>query len=100
MKTPVVDLLGEPIVESVSVSDGPRLRKIGYAARPGTGPKRQRCATCVHSQRVLHRGSYSTKCERMAHAWTHGPETDIKPNAPACREWERKPFAPKPAVLT
>jgi hypothetical protein len=89
-----LDLLGEPLPAAHQIrKDGGR-RKVGYAARPGSGPKGQRCANCAHCSKVLHKGYESRKCERMAHAWTHGSETDIKPNAPACRQWERRPFKP------
>jgi hypothetical protein len=72
-------------------SDGGR-RKIGYAARPGTGPAKQRCNTCAHMARVLSAGIRSHKCEVMAGIWSTDPITDIKPNAPACSAWMRRPF--------
>lgn len=68
----------------------------GYAARPGTGPKGQRCNTCVSMQRVLQAGARSYKCEIRAAEWRPGPETDVKHNAPACSYWERKPYAKEP----
>jgi len=89
------DLFGDPLpVPTVLRKDGGR-RKIGYAARPGSGPRSQRCSTCKHCMRVLHKGAHSFKCERMTHVWTHRTETDVKPNAPACQEWERKAL-PRP----
>ena len=76
-----------------------RERKIGYAARPGTGPKGQRCNTCSHCMLVECRGVVSRKCQIMARHWTPSSATDIKHNAPACSEWERKPYTAKPAEV-
>lgn len=87
MRQPETDLFGEVI--PVRAPDA--RRKISYAARPGTGPKGQRCNTCVHGQRVLSRGVRSWKCELRAAVWDQFG-SDIKPGAPACREWQRKPF--------
>ena len=92
MKRIETDLLGEPLPSSDAFrKDGGR-RKVGYAAKPGTGPKRQFCRTCAHAENVLREGHRSLKCGRMAHVWTHGSETNVVPNAPACRQWERRPF--------
>lgn len=92
MRHAETDLFGQPIPGAHLVrKDGGR-RKIGYAARPGTGPKGKRCALCANCESVLHKGSRSLKCRLVAHRWTHGAETDIHPNAPACREWQPKPF--------
>ena len=94
MTAVLIDLLGEPLPAPHHLrKDGGR-RKIGYAARPGTGPKGQRCQTCAHHQRVTHRGISTFKCSLMDHAWTHSSETDISLRAPACRKWERRPFKP------
>lgn len=88
------DLFGDPLPSPGTFrKDGAR-RKVGYPARPGTGPKGKRCALCKHAESVLHKGNRTTKCALMAHAWTHGEETDIHPNAPACKRYERKPLAP------
>jgi len=84
------DLFGEPLPSPAVYRKDGRLRKVGYAARPGSGPKSQRCNTCARCIRVEASGQYSYKCELVASAWTRGAQTDIKPNAPACREWERK----------
>jgi hypothetical protein len=71
-------------------------RKIGYAARPGSGPKNRRCNTCVHAQRVRSGTRISWKCDIVSYLWDDTDRTDIKPAAPACSEWTRKPFvAPK-----
>lgn len=92
MRKPQIDLFGEPIPLPILFrKDGGR-RKIGYAARPGSGPKKQRCNTCKHLSRVLSQGFRSHKCELMTHVWSYDPITDIKPNAPACSEWVRRPF--------
>lgn len=80
------------LFEAPCVAPPPVPRRIGYAARPGTGPKGQRCNTCISSQRVTNCGCHSWKCERMAVLWVRGEASDIKPGAPACSEWERKPY--------
>ena len=90
------DLLGHPIPPPVVFRKDGRRRKIGYAARPGTGPKKQRCGTCAHASSVVHHGATTHKCELKAHAWTHGAETDINLRAPACEEWQRKPLRKSP----
>lgn len=92
MIAPEKDLFGQPMPAPAMIrKDGGR-RKVGYAARPGSGPKGHRCATCRHAERVTSKGVASIKCALMAHAWTHGAETDISLRAPACRQWERKVF--------
>lgn len=85
------DLLGYPI-KSHAPARSQGVRKVGYAARLATGPKKQRCGTCKHAAKVVHKGDVTHKCQLMAHAWTHGQETDISLRAPACFKWERKPF--------
>jgi hypothetical protein len=89
------DLFGEPISGTDSIRKDGRPRKIGYAGRLATGPKGQRCGTCKFAQHVLHRGRSSHKCELMSAVWSAGEETDISLRAPACRNWERKPFEKK-----
>jgi hypothetical protein len=92
---PEIDLLGEPIpAPAVFRKDGGR-RKIGYAAKPGTGPKGKRCIQCKMIQRVLSKGVTSHKCELAAPIWSDDPATDIKPNAPACSCFERRDFQRK-----
>lgn len=83
------DLFGEPIAAATAL---PRVRKIGYAARPGTGPRNQRCNTCAHCIPVMQEGRRGRKCELVAPLWTTTAETDVKHNAPACRLWERKSY--------
>lgn len=90
------DLFGEALPSQPAFRKDGRLRKVGYPAKPGTGPKGQRCSTCIQSARVVHRGTHTLKCERMSHAWTHGSETDVHPNAPACSEWSRRPWKARP----
>jgi hypothetical protein len=46
---------------------------------------------------VLHRNQASHKCRLRAGEWRHDTLTDIHPNAPACREWLRKPWPRRPA---
>lgn len=68
------------------VGDRQPLPKGGYAARPGTGPASETCKTCRHLRRVKwHRKAYF-KCGLVRA--THGPGTDIRAGAAACREWE------------
>lgn len=86
------DLFGVPISTPVVVRKDDGGRKIGYAARPGTGPRKQRCNTCSHCQSVTSGGIRSFKCDLMVGMWSTDPVTGIKPGAPACSEWERKPF--------
>lgn len=93
-----IDLLGHPLPSSEQLRKDGRLRKIGYAARPGTGPKGRRCNTCVNFGRIKHDNRITPKCQLMSAVWTHGPESDIHPSAPACIEWARKPFAPAPGL--
>ena len=90
MRHPTTDLLGAPLTV-------PPRRKLGYAARPGTGPKGQRCNTCVHCIAVAQSARRSRKCELKAAIWTTTPETDIKHNAPACLHWQRKEWAARAA---
>ncbi len=88
------DLFGEPIAAAAALRKERRRRKVGYADKPGSGPKGKRCGNCKHCSVVVHRGQRSKKCDLMAHAWTHSDETDIHPQAPACKQWERRPFSP------
>lgn len=71
----------------------PRTHQLGYASRPGSGPDKQRCNTCKFRQVVVSEGRRSSKCELVAVRWTPGRETDIKPGAPACADWIRKPYS-------
>jgi len=85
-----VDLFGIPLPPPALYRKDGGLRRAGYAAKPGTGPKGQRCNTCRWAMKVLHRGIRSHKCELQAAQWSGAPCTDIKPGAPACSEWQRK----------
>lgn len=59
----------------------------GYAARPGTGPAGETCRTCRHLRRVKREGGRTySKCGLVPSS--HGPGTDIRASAAACREWE------------
>lgn len=80
------DLFGHPIAAPARKPGG----RIGYAARPGTGPKGQRCNTCAHFQRVVQDGRKAAKCELAARVWSAGERSDVKHNAPACRDWQRR----------
>lgn len=84
------DLFGEPLPAAV-VRHKAAKRSIGYASRPGTGPKGQRCYSCKFAHRVAEAGRHAWKCEHRAAVWDR-PESNIKPGAPSCREWERKPY--------
>jgi hypothetical protein len=87
------DLFGSPLPEAQQ----PRLRKIGYAARPGTGPKKSRCVQCLSCIKITNPGEEGYKCERAARVWDR-PGSYIKPNAPACLHFSRRPFAKKAAA--
>lgn len=83
------DLFGKPIATPQPPKPG---RRIGYAARPGTGPKGQRCNTCRFCIVVTQSGERVRKCELKAPIWTTTDETNVKHNAPACKMWERKTY--------
>lgn len=91
-----VDLFGAPISAPAKPRPQPSL---GYAARPGTGPKGQRCNTCRHCMLVSADGQRVRRCELTAPKWDRGAQMDIKHNAPACKHWERKEYAKKHASL-
>lgn len=88
------DLLGQPIPPPAYFRNDGALRRIGYADRPGTGPKGQRCGTCIHAHLCVHLGAASHKCELMTAVWNYSTATDINIRAPACSHWQRKPFSP------
>lgn len=62
--------------------------KKGYAAKPGTGPQGETCATCVHHARVEMAKVYH-KCNLMRPKWTGGAGTDILTKSPACSKFEK-----------
>lgn len=99
MSRRITDLFGHPMPSQELFRKDGRRRKIGYAARPGSGPRRQRCRTCKSCMAVLSKGVRSHKCEVMAKIWSDDPATDIKPNAPACREWATRPFNRSAAAI-
>jgi hypothetical protein len=86
------DLLGHPLPARDLLRRDGSPRKLGYASPPGTGPKGQRCNTCKFCMVVVEHGRRARKCEIVAAKWTTSPETDIKHNAPACRDWSRKSY--------
>ena len=90
------DLFGEPIPDPSAFRKDGALRRIGYADRPGTGPAKQRCGTCVYAQRCVAGGRISHKCELKAAIWNYSTLTDISLRAPACSKWERRPYSNKP----
>lgn len=63
----------------------------GYASRPGTGPKGQRCNTCRFCHVQNRAGTRVRRCEIRAAEWDK-PGMEIKHNAPACRDWQRKVY--------
>lgn len=81
------DLFGNPLPPA----EQPARRKIGYAAKPGSGPKKARCLQCVHFVRVTNPGEEANRCELTAKVWDK-PGSTIKANAPACLYWRRRPF--------
>jgi hypothetical protein len=87
-----LDLFGYPITRPAPTPPGvPHRHKTkpnGYAAPPGSGPAGEKCKTCQHYTHRVRAKAYR-KCELMVHAWTGGPGTDIKANAPACRRWQK-----------
>lgn len=90
MRQPEIDLLGVPL------NPPARARKIGYAARPGSGPKGKRCNMCKHAMRMTSATRRAWKCAAQVAQWDDTAATDIKPGAPACSEWERRNFSPTP----
>lgn len=63
----------------------------GYAARPGSGPKGEKCKTCKHMyRRTTGAGHAYFKCLKMREHWGHTRTTDILARAPACYFWEKK----------
>ena len=90
------DLFGAPLPAPARPRSTPSK---GYAARPGTGPKGQRCNTCLHCI-TAHPGVRAVRrCELNAAKWDRGPAMEIKHNAPACKHWERKPYQSRHATL-
>lgn len=86
-----IDLFGQEIESPLPSIPGARkpTRPNGYAAPPGTGPAGETCKTCQHYCRTGGHAKHYLKCGRTRHAWTHGPGTDIKAGAPACKFWEK-----------
>lgn len=61
-----------------------------YAAKPGTGPARETCKTCLHYTIRRLGGSYR-KCALTRNTWTGSPASDILAKSPACSKWEGRP---------
>lgn len=89
------DLFGKEItVDEARVIEGSGRRKHrttakGYAAPPGTGPASETCRTCNRSYQLNGGRRNFWKCELVKP--THGPGTDIRLKAPACKWWQAKP---------
>lgn len=88
------DLFGNEIAEKiVLLSKNGKVKRItkakGYAYPPGTGPAGETCKTCKHSCRVSGGSKAYWKCGLLRSVWTHGPGSDIKVKAPACKKWEK-----------
>lgn len=83
------DLLGNEISneEALRILKRKTPQPRGYAQPPGSGPKGETCKTCKHIARIRCSKTY-IKCRLLEAGWTHGPGTDIKAKAPACRLWE------------
>jgi len=61
----------------------------GYAGKPGTGPKGEKCKTCKHlCKRVFAKTYY--KCALYCKGRTRlgGRGSDVLLNSPACQKWE------------
>lgn len=86
------DLFGQQMTinEPGPIAGGNRKATVprGYAAPPGTGPTGETCRSCEHYARLEYAKTYR-KCAKMEKVWTHGPGTDIKASAPACRFWQK-----------
>lgn len=86
MRDPEKDLFGEPISEKPSIKNPVG----GYAARPGSGPSGETCRTCRFAVCAGYHDRNYWKCQKIEHAWTFGPGSDIRLKAPACRHWEKR----------
>lgn len=65
--------------------------KIGYAARPGSGPAGETCASCRHlARRHVESARVFRKCALMRDHWTDGIGSDVELSAPACRRWRAR----------
>lgn len=63
----------------------------GYAMPPGTGPDGETCGSCRHKAYNQPGAGRFIKCGLMRAVWTHGPKTDIRAKAPACKLWAARP---------
>jgi hypothetical protein len=58
-----------------------------HPARPGSGPKGEKCKTCGNFF-VRYLSKKYFKCWLMKHCWTGGKGTDVRANDEACSKWE------------
>ena len=90
-----LDLFGEEIIGPVgplppSVKGKRKTKLNGYAAPPGSGPKGERCNTCINFVRHGGHARHYLKCLLMRPSWTSGPGTDILAKSPACLHWKKQ----------
>lgn len=81
-----IDLFGEEVKHTTAYTSRGKLRG-GYAAPPGTGPGNETCGSCQHHVRVDYHNKGYHKCALCSEQWTHGPGSDIRVRAAACRFW-------------
>lgn len=89
----VKDLFGNELTEAQAIALMKRkaTQPRGYAAPPGTGPAGETCKTCKHRVRLgVRSGRVFQKCGLNERNWTHGPGSDIRAKAPACKFWEKE----------
>jgi len=84
----------EPINDQLDAFGGPPPRFVahpvmGYAARPGGGPAREKCKTCACLTANHYNGKTYYKCALVKN--TRGPGSDIRLRSPACIQWRPKP---------
>ena len=71
-----------------SALKGATVPKRGHAARPGTGPEGETCATCHHYP-IKRMSKAYRKCALTKATWTGGGGSDIRARDPACEKWEK-----------
>lgn len=75
--------------ESALAKRGPKHKRHGYAAPPGSGPTGETCKSCKNLTRKVLAGTF-LKCALMSAHWTGGYGTDVLARSPACRRWDKK----------
>lgn len=60
---------------------------IGYAGKPGMGPKGETCGSCVYSKRHGHLNRRYYKCHHELGYRSSSEASDIKLKTPACEYW-------------